>query len=246
MELILNFFNIYGSGGEYLAFDSITHNLEVLYFHGDAEKDVANWNPTPPPPSMFTAPIPCYPTPMFTSSVPNPLAPAFPNSMTMYSFDGFSETVIYYDGVNQMWRIDTDVMTILQRGNMAYLFLNAESPSTPLINPLPCYSYANNYAFIPGIPSTFSTNLGTATYNGVAVTLWAAQGQIWYWDSTNTPQFFFGGPVPSVISYFQPGAPPPGVFDPPAFCMPSTSKDITNKLRFPQNNIFFQHFTNKI
>jgi len=215
--------NIYSSTGSelYLAFDSKTLNLEVIYYHSEEEDMIGNWNPTAPPAAVFAAPATCYAQTMFTAEPQalNPLAPNFPNSMTMYTFDGFQEIIYYYDGVNQMWRIDTPEMGIIQRGGTAYMFLKTNTPSPSLISPLPCYQYAQPYSFIPDLPSSFTSSLGTATMGSTPLSVWAAPGHIWYFDSTNTPMFFFQGPSASVVSFFQSGTVPSGVFDPPAFCL---------------------------
>jgi len=230
-------FNFYGFDGidVYTAFDHKTNNLEVIYYQGEDPVYVSNWVPQAPPASVWTVPTGCFLVPnMFKGAeTPNPLAPTFPSTMTIYVFDGQNEIIFYYDGPNKMWRIDSPFMTQIQKGTTNYMFLKSSNPSGSIISPLPCYQFTQPWTFIPDLAPSFSQSLGTATVNGVATTVWYGQGQMWYWDNTNTPRFFFDGPIPNVVSYFQPGPPPPGVFDPPTFCITGTPIGLseTNSIR---------------
>jgi len=223
-QTLTQYFNIYGDpftfGFE--AFDSLNHNLKAFYYSNGGEDIVENWNPNTPAPSVFQPPIGCFNFSAIQSTAvrPNPLGPTFPTSFTMYVYNDFDEVIYYYDGANQRWRIDDGVTSLIQNGNTQYLFLNSNN-QPQLVSPLPCYTFSQNYTFIPDFPASLGVSLGTAMLNGQTLAVWGGSGQIWYWDSTNTPKFYFGETAPSIVSFFQPGAPPAGVFDPPAMCIPS-------------------------
>jgi hypothetical protein len=244
--------HVYGNPGSevYWAFDSQTYNLEVIYYIGAQESMIENWSPMAPNPTLFNVPSICYPLPqMIGPIVPHPFAPIFPKGFTMYIFDGYEEYTIYSDGVNQMWRVDSAATTQIQRGNMLYTFASVDFVSS-LITPLPCYQYSSPYTYIPDIPPAFSTSLGNATLNGMTLSVWSGMGQIWYWDSTNTPQFFLNGPSPSVVTFFQPMVPPSVIFEPPSVClMGSTPMASPPKLTSRRQNSpfmgLFNHNNNK-
>jgi hypothetical protein len=213
--------HIYGNPGSevYWGFDSKTDNLEVIYYIGSQETMVVNWSPMSPDPTIFNIPTMCYPLPLMNGPIdPHPFAPVFPKGFTMYIFDGYAEYTVYSDAANQMWRVDTAATTQIQKGNVLYTFASVDFVSS-LITPLPCYQYSSPYAFVPDLPPAFSNFLGNATLNSMVLSVWSGMGQIWYWDSTNTPQFFLNGPTPSVVTFFQPMAPPSVIFDIPSICL---------------------------
>jgi hypothetical protein len=229
------YLNIYGNPGSetYYGFDSNSNALEVIYYLGSPETMIQNWNPVAPDPMMFSPPTMCYPLPqMMGSNRPmNPLAgaPVFPKGFTMYIFDGYDEYTIYSDSANLMWRVDSAATTLIQKANVIYTFTNVDYISSA-ITPLPCYQYPSPYTFITELPPAFTAYLGNATYNGMPLTVWSGMGQIWYWDTTNTPQFFLNGPSPSVVTFFQPMTPPSVIFDPPTLCLPGISQSSPSKL----------------
>jgi len=202
---------------------------------------VTNWNPTAPTQSLFNVPNPCLPMPTTTPGGPlNPLAPSFPKGMTLSFYDGYDQFTLYTDVINQMWRIDGPEDSAIQIGNTMYSFPNVDIDDS-LIKPLPCYQYPNPYTLVPDIPVAFSNYVGNASVNGVPVTIWNGMGQLWYWDSTNTPQFFLNGPSPAVITFYQPSTPASITFKPPVFCLMSFSTPKTKFLtrdRSPIQRLF--------
>jgi len=133
----------------YYAFDSVTNEFKAQY-DSSVQQIITNWNPTPPPSSIFTPPSQCYLIPGnndVNHSAPNADGISFPTSFSMFLNDGNNNIMsIYYNADNQMSRFDSHDTTSVQIGNNVYRFPTAFYNANPPINPLPCSQF-NNQSF---------------------------------------------------------------------------------------------------
>jgi len=138
-------FDLYGSiyDGSFYAFDSMTEDLMAIY-NGASEQWIYDWNPRSPPQYVFSIPGICYQIPL--SGNPDPSAPTFPSAFTMTLSIGQQVATLYYNGPNQMWRVDTQGSTMIQLSNMQYYSLESNN-MTQNISPLPCNYRSTSYFF---------------------------------------------------------------------------------------------------
>jgi hypothetical protein len=223
-------FDLYYDEWSVYAFDNVTHEFKAIYDTTE-HIPITNWNPNPPPPSIFTPPSQCYPISDDETdhSKPNADGISFPTSFSMIISDGNLNYSVYYNADDQMWRADGSLFsntTTVQLGNKAYNFLTAFSTdANPPINPLPCVMNTQSFGF-PGqyfFPPSFPNYLGQADYNGSTADIYEdPSGIISYWIN-GSPIFFFSignYPVFLLVKYYKPGPPPENVFKVPDLCIP--------------------------
>jgi len=227
-------FDLYGSiyDGSFYAFDSMTEDLMAIY-NGASEQWIYDWNPRSPPQYVFSIPGICYQIPL--SGNPDPSAPTFPSAFTMTLSIGQQVATLYYNGPNQMWRVDTQGSTMIQLSNMQYYSLESNN-MTQNISPLPCNYRSTSYFFPYFIPTYFVQNMGTAIFNGETLNLWGFPGGIWYFDQNNNPVFSLLQGYFITINSLQVGPPPSSVFQVPAFCLytPNSSQRSNMASEFTQ------------
>jgi hypothetical protein len=218
----IQYLDVYGNFNEqtFYLFDSTTQSYKGSYAifgmppQTGFDSLVENWNPTAPPASVFTPPSVCYAPPDSSTPV-DPQAPNFPQAFTMVTED----FVLYYNGPDQ-WRSDSSGGITLQTNKKTYVW-----SSDPLnsILPTPCVIYDPGSGIprlIPGSP--FTKNLGTATVNGRAASIWSTtptqDGSVWIWylDENNLPLYQLGSD--NRVLTFQLGPPPSYLFVPPTPC----------------------------
>jgi len=175
---------------------------------------------------VFEPPSECNYLPISDDENPTSTSPSqgisFPTAYTMTLHIVADEFTLYYDGDNQMWRLDYLYSTTIQKGGIQYQYNNAGSNPPYDITPLPCVQEMQNFTFPNfGFPTSFPYSYGNATLveTGQLVDIWGAPGVISYWLKT-TPLIFLGNNFSPVhVTNFQEGTPASNLFQPPSLCV---------------------------